>query len=325
MRSHSCIACSALVVFLLACGASVADRIDLDTARAIAAQHADSPLSDREPYVHETPDGLSLATFWVIENEEIMAAYTVDLDQGCLFSWRIDVEAVFDPTADPITYEEAVERAKEIAERHLGEAARGMGWQVGIYPRDWVVVEGQSPLSGDPPRTGLGHWCKVRFRGPGGVVADYFQRLPDSTDELEVRVSREQAIEAARKEIKPRNLPLLGEPSLDQFRGTVRWLLHFGSSRGRLVDAIVDAQSGEVLEVSPVEVRRAAPKLVVLTVEPPVQGAVAPVVAPFVQAPASPVAADEPDSTCPPWVLYGGIVLLCAIALGLFLLRRRRN
>jgi hypothetical protein len=41
--------------------------------------------------------------------------------------------------------------------------------------------------------------------------------------------------------------------------------------------------------------------------------------------PSPPVAAAEPATTSPPWALYGGIVLLCAIAFGLFLLRRRLN
>ena len=71
---------------------------------------------------------------------------------------------------------------------------------------------------------------------------------------------------------------------------------------------MVDAQSGEVLEVSPV-----------LSAVEPSAGA------PPAQGSAAPVAAAEPDSTTSPWALYGGIVLLCAIALGVFLLRRRLN
>jgi hypothetical protein len=312
MRSHSCIACSALMVFLLACGASVADRIDLDTARAIAAQHADSPLSDREPAVRDRPGAPATATFWVIENEQIMDAYTVSLDQGCLFSWHPNVEAVFDPTADPITDEEAVERAKEIAERHLGEAARDLIWEVEELAPDGVRLMGQSPPSGDPPRLGLGPWCEVYLLRPGGVVRDYFQQLPESTEALEVRISREQAIEAARKELDQPDLPLLGEPILEQFRGMVRWHFRLGPSRDEWVHVMVDAQSGEVLEVSPV----------LSAVEP---SAGAPPAAPAAQGSAAPVAAAEPATTTPPWALYGGIVLLCAIALGVFLLRRRLN
>ncbi len=304
MRSHSCIACSALVVFLLACGASVADRIDLDTARAIAAQHADSPLSDREPAIRERPGAPATATFTTEEGQP-GGSYTVSLDQGCLVSWQPNAEMVYDPTADPITDEEAVERAKTVAERHLGDAARDLSWEVVSATPDTVKVRGQALASGDPPRTGLGPWCEVHLLRAGGVVHNYLQQLPESTDALEARVSREQAIEAARKGLDHPDLPLLDEPSLNQFRGTVRWHVRFGSSRDERVLVIVDAQSGEVVEVSPTDT------------------AVEPTAAPPAQGSAAPVAADESDSTSAPWALYGGIVLLCAIALGLFLLRRR--
>ena len=139
------------------------------------------PLRPRAA-VRDRPGAPANATFWVIENEQIMDAYTVSLDQGCLFSWHPNVEAVFDPTADPITDEEAVERAKEIAERHLGEAARDLIWEVEELAPDGVRLMGQSPPSGDPPRLGLGPWCEVYLLRPGGVVRDYFQQLPESTE-----------------------------------------------------------------------------------------------------------------------------------------------
>ena len=83
-------------------------------------------------------------------------------------------------------------------------------------------------------------------------------------------------------------------------RGRPIWTLAlFSEAACRYSEYDIDAVTGALVCVSP--------------------ASLAPPLAPS----ASPTA--EPATTTPPWALYGGIVLLCAIALGLFLLRRRLN
>ena len=337
MRSHSCIACSALVLFLLACGASVADRIDLDTdltieeARQLAQEFAMYDLADASVR-EEDRDGERLAVFEVKAEVGRDVEYTVNLSRGRIVWWRdrprpSAAEATPTTDAERISAEHAIAIVKEVATRALGEDVNAMTWTTPSSTARRYEVSGRRPAWGDPPRTsGLSPDVSARVSA-SGRVEHYHQLLPSKAP-AEVMVTETQATDIALADAVERGIPEddvhVQYVRLVQRGSRAYWDIKVSdyalgetpASQPRSVIYEINAQTGEIESAG----QSASPGW------RPVREAQADDDGANRRAP-SPAASASPtdgsDSTSPPWALYGGIVLLCAIALGIFLLRRR--
>jgi hypothetical protein len=337
MRSHSCIACSALVLFLLVCGASVADRIDLDTdltieeARQLAQEFAMYDLADASVR-EEDRDGERLAVFEVKAEVGRDVEYTVNLSRGRIVWWRdrprpSAAEATPATDAERISAEHAIAIVKEVATRALGEDVNAMTWTTPSSTARRYEVSGRRPAWGDPPRTsGLSPDVSARVSALGRVE-HYHQLLPPEAP-AEVMVTETQATDIALADAVERGIPEddvhVEYVRLVQRGSRAYWDITVSdcgpdedpalSSKSVIYE--INAQTGEIESAG----QSASPDW------RPVREAQADDDGANRRAP-SPAASASPtdgsDSTSPPWVLYGGIVLLCAIALGVFLLRRR--
>jgi hypothetical protein len=337
MRSHSCIACSALVLFLLVCGASVADRIDLDTdltieeARQLAQEFAMYDLADASVR-EEDRDGERLAVFEVKAEVGRDVEYTVNLSRGRIVWWRdrprpSAAEATPATDAERISAEHAIAIVKEVATRALGEDVNAMTWTTPSSTARRYEVSGRRPAWGDPPRTsGLSPDVSARVSALGRVE-HYHQLLPPEAP-AEVMVTETQATDIALADAVERGIPEddvhVEYVRLVQRGSRAYWDITVSdcgpdedpalSSKSVIYE--INAQTGEIESAG----QSASPGW------RPVREAQADDDGANRRAP-SPAASASPtdgsDSTSPPWVLYGGIVLLCAIALGVFLLRRR--
>jgi hypothetical protein len=227
--------------------------IDIATARAIAAEHSDDPLADHEPVIDETPSGRRFATFAALRDGQAVGQYRIDLDQGCFFSWIPDARITYDPEATPLTDDQALDRARDVAERHLGEAARTLEWEVLVSDPEEVKFRGRAPMSGDPPRTGLGPECHVFLLRAGGVVTHYVQTLPQDTAPVPIQVAQEQALQTAKAELGIVDVPVLREPRLSQHGGEARWTVYLGASEDEERQVVIDAQTGEVVSTNQVD------------------------------------------------------------------------
>ncbi len=337
MRSHSRIACSALVLFLLACGASVADRIDLDTdltieeARQLAQEFAMYDLADASVR-EEDRDGERLAVFEVKAEVGRDVEYTVNLSRGRIVWWRdrprpSAAEATPATDAERISAEHAIAIVKEVATRALGEDVNAMTWTTPSSTARRYEVSGRRPAWGDPPRTsGLSPDVSARVSALGRVE-HYHQLLPPEAP-AEVMVTETQATDIALADAVERGIPEddvhVEYVRLVQRGSRAYWDITVSdcgpdedpalSSKSVIYE--INAQTGEIESAG----QSASPDWrPVREAQADDDGANRH--APSPAASASPT--DGSDSTTPPWALYGGIVLLCAIALGIFLLRRR--
>jgi hypothetical protein len=215
----------------------------------------------------------------------------------------------------PVTDEVAMEIARAIAKERGAPRFDELVWRVDSMSDDYcAVITGEVP-SPDRRFAGPLTGCRVGvLRADGSIIhyGVYEFEVPSFDD---VRISGERAREIAVELLGP-DTHVTVEPRLWygpfglDYSGAKRlaWHLKVATPVHKEVGVQVDARTGEAIEAG-------------------CTGCADSLDAPVPVAPTRPSASPtaEPATTTPPWVLYGGIVLLCAIALGIFLLRRRLN
>ena len=273
-----------------------AGPVTIEEARLIAEEHAGGSLA---PLPEVELDGGRRIGIYTDGTRQ----YRVDLATGAFLGWSEIPPVSGDPR--PCNEDEAIALVSEEARRHVPVAADDLAWTVVGRAGDAIVIRGEGPKRGTPPRSGLSHSVLARVSSTEGRVMSFTIDEPAPSPPMPVEVSREEAIAAAQNAVGDEAAAVVGEPSLSQVRDAARWSIELRDKVGDRYLVRVNASTGEVMSVSKAS----------LPQEP--TGSASP--------PSPPVAAAEPDSTSPPWALYGGIVLLCAVALGVFLLRRRLN
>ncbi len=276
--------------------ALLAGPVTVDEARLIAEEHAGGSLA---PLPEVELDGGRRIGIYTDGTRQ----YRVDLATGAFLGWSEIPPVSGDPR--PCNEDEAIALVSEEARRHVPVAADDLAWTVVGRAGDAIVIRGEGPKRGTPPRSGLSHSVVAWVSSTEGRVTSFAIDEPAPSPPMPVEVSREEAIAAAQNAVGDEAAAVVGEPSLSQVRDAARWSIELRDKVGDRYLVRINASTGEVMSVSKAS----------LPQEP--TGSASP--------PSPPVAAAEPDSTSPPWVLYGGIALLCAVALGVFLLRRRLN
>jgi hypothetical protein len=294
--------------------ALLAGPVTIDEARLIAQEHAGTEMAP-EPEIEELNGEPYLARFHPVDQERRGETHVVRLDTG---RYRgSSSEHTPSPLAvlGPVTDETAIDIARAIAKERGAPRFDELIWRVDSMSDDYcAVITGEVP-SPDRRFAGPLTGCRVGvLRADGSIIhyGVYEFEVPSFDD---VRISGERAREIAVELLGP-DTHVTVEPRLWygpfglDYSGAKRlaWRLKVGTPEYEEVLVEVDARTGEagVMGYAVGTASSDAP----VPVAPP-------------RPSASPTA--EPTTTSPPWALYGGIVLLCAIALGVFLLRRRRT
>ena len=294
--------------------ALLAGPVTIEEARLIAQEHAGTEMAP-EPEIEELNGEPYLARFHPTEHKRQGELHTVCLDTGTYGGTLMESTPSPIEVEGPVTDEVAMEIARAIAKERGAPRFDELVWRVDSMSDDYcAVITGEVP-SPDPRFEGPLTGCQVGVRRADGSVAHYLiaEVEPPSFDD--VRISGERAREIAVELLGP-DTHVTVEPRLWygpfglDYSGAKRlaWRLKVGTPEYEEVLVEVDARTGEagVIGCAVGTASSDAP----VPVAPP-------------RPSASPTA--EPATTTPSWALYGGIVLLCAIALGLFLLRRRLN
>ncbi len=280
----------------------------------------------------EDRDGERLAVFEVKAEVGRDVEYTVNLSRGRIVWWRdrprpSAAEATPATDGERVSAEHAIAIVKEVATRALGEDVNAMTWTTPSSTARRYEVSGRRPAWGNPPRTsGLSPDVSARVSASGRVES-YRQLLPPEAP-AEVVVTETQATNIAIADAVERGIPEddvhVRYVRLVQTGSRVYWDIEVSdlapgetpASQPRSVIYEIDAQTGEIQSAGQSCSSGWQPAR-----ESQADDDGANRRAPSPAAPASPTA--EPTATSPPWVLYGGVALLCAVALGIFLLRRR--
>ncbi len=266
------------------------------TLEEAAARVADIDGVPVESLQAERVEGpvVSTATLIATGRDEIRRCYIVNLTDGHIAGVvALGVECD-PPTQVPPTDEARFEgTARATARRLIGERADALLWDTEGASLSTVTYVGRSeeqPGAGPPE-------CRVELRRRDGALLD-FSHSPQYPPTSEARLQAADATGVAEAHFGEPDAVVASEPALRRHRGRPIWTLAlFSETAYRYSEYDIDAVTGALVCVSP--------------------ASLAPPLAPS----ASPTA--EPATTSPPWVLYGGIALLCAAALGVFLLRRR--
>ncbi len=282
----------------------------------------------------EDRDGERLAVFEVKAEVGRDVEYIVNLSRGRIIGWLdspLPSAADATPATDGkrVSAEQAIAIIKEVAKRALDEDVNAMAWTMPKPSGEGHTVFGRRPAWGDPPRTSGLNPDVFADVSASGRVEYYHQLLPPEAP-AEVVVTETQATDIALADAVERGIPEddvhVEYVRLVQRGSRAYWDITVSdcgpdedpalSSKSVVYE--INAQTGEIESAG----QSASPGW------RPVREAQADDDGANRRAP-SPAASASPtdgsDSTSPPWVLYGGVVLLCAIALGIFLLRRRRN
>jgi len=235
------------------------DAITIDQARAIAEQHAGVALAGVEPQVRggQRPVYLRTAEF-TVEVDGRMRVYAVWLTTGKFRGWRLKSTEGLASDGEPgITLDEAMEKARAEALRHLGAGSEGMTWTV-LAGRDWSAdlspsrtLVGEGPPVGDPPRSGLSPLCEVSFNVPSGEVTGYFQLVPDPEPLIDPKITAHDATRIAREDVGNTDAEVLRGPELRQAKGELTWALRiawvnpWGKDSKKLY--IIDAVTGDIV------------------------------------------------------------------------------
>jgi hypothetical protein len=294
--------------------ALLAGPVTIDEARLIAQEHAGTEMAP-EPEIVQADGQPYLARFHPTEHKRQGELHTVRLDTGAYLGTLMESTPSPIEVESPVTDEMAIDIARAIAKERGALRFDELIWRVDSMSDDYcAVITGEVP-SPDRRFAGPLTGCRVGvLRADGSIIhyGVYEFEVPSFDD---VRISGERAREIAVELLGP-DTHVTVEPRLWygpfglDYSGAKRlaWRLKVGNPEYEEVLVEVDARTGEagVMGYAVGTASSDAP----VPVAPP-------------RPSASPTA--EPTTTSPPWALYGGIVLLCAIALGLVLLRRRRT
>jgi len=292
--------------------ALLAGPVTIDEARLIAQEHAGTEMAP-EPEIVQADGQPYLARFHPTEHKRQGELHTVRLDTGAYLGTLMESTPSPIEVESPVTDEMAIDIARAIAKERGALRFDELVWRVDSMSDDYcAVITGEVP-SPDRRFAGPLTGCRVGvLRADGSIIhyGVYEFEVPSFDD---VRISGERAREIAVELLGP-DTHVTVEPRLWygpfglDYSGAKRlaWRLKVGNPEYEEVLVEVDARTGEagVMGYAVGTASSDAP----VPVAPP-------------RPSASPTA--EPTTTSPPWALYGGIVLLCAIALGIFLLRRR--
>jgi len=236
-----------------------ADAITLDEARAIAEEHAGRSLEGVEPTIRDLRRHLRYADYRVSEEKGWTSVWRVCLSDGKFRSFSRKHRPALARRGEPaLLLDDATEKARELALRHIGDSAQDMTWRVvgGTWPpvSGFVeaTLEGQGPLVGDPPRSGLTPECTIRFYLPTGDAVWYMQIVPDPEPLVEVKVTPEDVIRIAREDVGNPDAEVLVAPELRQARGKALWYVRvarkdqYGEDSHKLY--FIDGVSGEIVK-----------------------------------------------------------------------------
>jgi hypothetical protein len=294
--------------------ALLAGPVTIDEARLIAQEHAGTEMAP-EPEIVQADGQPYLARFHPTEHKRQGELHTVRLDTGAYLGTLMESTPSPIEVESPVTDEMAIDIARAIAKERGALRFDELVWRVDSMSDDYcAVITGEVP-SPDRRFAGPLTGCRVGvLRADGSIIhyGVYEFEVPSFDD---VRISGERAREIAVELLGP-DTHVTVEPRLWygpfglDYSGAKRlaWRLRVATPVHKEVGVQVDARTGEAIEAG-------------------CTGCADSLDAPVPVAPTRPSASPtaEPATTTPPWVLYGGIVLLCAIALGIFLLRRRLN
>ena len=289
--------------------ALLAGPVTIDEARLIAQEHAGTEMAP-EPEIEEADGQPYLATFHPTEHKRQGELHTVRLDTGAYLGTLTESTPSPLKVEGPVTDETAIDIARAIAKERGAPRFDELVWDVETSTDYAITVTGKVP-SPDPRFKGPLTGCRVGVLRADGAIIRYGLRECEVPSFDGVRISDERAREIAEELLGPEAHAII-EPYLWHgpfgLNGPTRllWQLKVRTPEYEEVLVEVDARTGEA-GVMGYAVGTASSD--------------APVPVAPTRPSASPTA--EPATTSAPWALYGGIVLLCAIALGLFLLRRR--
>lgn len=281
-----------VLIALLGTGlCSSADSVSLAQAREIAQAHgASGTAAPAEAYQ------LGDASLAICADGS--RSYRVDLSTGAFLGWT-DAGPV-QAGAEVVGERDAVPLVARAARQHIGEAADLFAWQPVGRAGDAIVVFGEGPRLGDPPRSGLSPSVLARVRTCDGAIVLFSIDGPDEAGPQPVNVTADRALWIGREALDDPAASEVRPPRLWQRNGAAVWSLELervGTERA-LVE--VDASNGEVRRVS-----RAALST---------SGA----------APDAPCGVDAP-CTVPAALGAGALAALASVRLGACCARRRRR
>jgi hypothetical protein len=282
--------------------ALLAGPVTIDEARLIAQEHAGTEMAP-EPEIVQADGQPYLARFHPVDQERRGETHVVRLDTG---RYRgSSSEHTPSPLAvlGPVTDETAIDIARAIAKERGAPRFDELVWGVEASTDYAITVTGRVP-SPDPRFRGPLTDCQVGVRRADGSVAHYLVAEVEPPSFDDVRISGERAREIAVELLGP-DTHVTVEPRLwygpfDQdYSGAKRlaWRLKVGTPEYEEVLVEVDARTGEAG---------------VIGYAVGTDSLDAPV-------PAAPASS--------PWLIYGGIALLCAVCAlfgSLYWVARRR-
>ena len=283
--------------------ALLAGPVTIDEARLIAQEHAGTEMAP-EPEIVQADGQPYLARFHPTEHKRQGELHTVRLDTGAYLGTLMESTPSPIEVEGPVTDEVAMEIARAIAKEREAPRFDELIWRVDSMSDDYcAVITGEVP-SPDPRFEGPLTGCQVGVRRADGSVAHYLVAEVEPPSFDDVRISGERAREIAVELLGP-DTHVTVEPRLwygpfDQdYSGAKRlaWRLKVGTPEYEEVLVEVDARTGEAG---------------VIGYAVGTDSLDAPV-------PAAPASS--------PWLIYGGIALLCAVCAlfgSLYWVARRR-
>ena len=283
--------------------ALLAGPVTIDEARLIAQEHAGTEMAP-EPEIVQADGQPYLARFHPTEHKRQGELHTVRLDTGTYGGTLMESTPSPIEVEGPVTDEVAMEIARAIAKERGAPRFDELVWRVDSMSDDYcAVITGEVP-SPDRRFAGPLTGCRVGvLRADGSIIhyGVYEFEVPSFDD---VRISGERAREIAVELLGP-DTHVTVEPRLwygpfDQdYSGAKRlaWRLKVGTPEYEEVLVEVDARTGEAG---------------VIGYAVGTDSSDAPV-------PAAPASS--------PWLIYGGIALLCAVCAlfgSLYWVARRR-
>jgi len=283
--------------------ALLAGPVTIDEARLIAQEHAGTEMAP-EPEIEEADGQPYLATFHPTEHKRQGELHTVRLDTGAYLGTLTESTPSPLKVEGPVTDETAIDIARAIAKERGAPRFDELVWRVDSMSDDYcAVITGEVP-SPDRRFAGPLTGCRVGvLRADGSIIhyGVYEFEVPSFDD---VRISGERAREIAVELLGP-DTHVTVEPRLwygpfDQdYSGAKRlaWRLKVGTPEYEEVLVEVDARTGEAGVI----------------------GYAVGTDSLDVPVPAAPASS--------PWLIYGGIALLCAVCAlfgSLYWVARRR-
>jgi len=213
--------------------------LSIEQARTVAESFVGHPMPSATHRVTDL-EVTSYVTFEVRDDDGRWRDYGVNLTTGKFIGW-VDITDSREPRqkdpVNPITREQALTKARDLATHYLGtQMAATMSFTIIDWPRsatsDEVTISAEGERRGDPPRYGLSPVCYLSLRRSTGLVKAYSQQVPDPEDPVVPQVAPERAselalAEAGKRRYRTDGVHAKGAPELRQHKGGVWWTVSF--------------------------------------------------------------------------------------------------